>query len=121
MISLIRKHRELVAVALTLSASFWALACNEETGELRAREALEKMQSSIQDPMAIALAQKTTPEEIKQAQTALTGLKEYMGEINGKLDSVTVNAIEAFQRSRGLEDDGILDAETKKLLAEAGG
>jgi peptidoglycan hydrolase-like protein with peptidoglycan-binding domain len=101
-----------------MSASLFAFACNGETGELRAREALEKMQSSMQDRMGVALAQKATPDEIKQAQTALSGLKEYMGEINGKLDSVTVNAIEAFQRSRGLDDDGILDAETKKLLAE---
>jgi peptidoglycan hydrolase-like protein with peptidoglycan-binding domain len=41
---------------------------------------------------------------------------EYLGEVNGKLDSVTVNAIQAFQRSRGLRDDGLLDERTKREL-----
>ena len=40
-------------------------------------------------------------------------------EANGKLDSVTINAIQAFQRSAGLKDDGIIDAHTREKLAAA--
>lgn len=101
-----------------LLASVAVMACSEDSVERRARDAAEKIQGSIPNQMAIALAQEATPEEIKQAQQALTAVKEYMGEINGKLDPVTINAIQAFQRTHGLDDDGILDAETKRLLAE---
>jgi peptidoglycan hydrolase-like protein with peptidoglycan-binding domain len=104
---------------LALAASLVAVGCSDQGIEERARELQEKVQSSLQNRMAEALAQKATAEEIKQAQQALTHQKEYMGEINGKLDAVTVNAIQAFQRAKGLDDDGILDAETKELLAEA--
>jgi peptidoglycan hydrolase-like protein with peptidoglycan-binding domain len=103
-----------------LVISFGLIGCNEESTERRAREAVEKFQNALPDRMAVALEQKATAEEIKQAQQALTAQKEYMGEINGQLDAVTVNAIQAFQRAQGLDDDGILDDQTKKLLAEAG-
>ncbi len=106
-------------LAFALVASLCAVACSDEGIEERARELQEKVQSSLQNRMAAALAQEATAEDVKMAQQALTAQKEYMGEINGKLDAVTVNAIQAFQRAKGLEDDGILNAETKKLLAEA--
>jgi peptidoglycan hydrolase-like protein with peptidoglycan-binding domain len=101
-----------------VASSAAVFGCSEEGVERRPREAQEKILGAIPNQMAVALAQEASPEEIKQAQQALTVLKEYMGEINGKLDPVTINAIQAFQRTHGLEDDGILDAETKKLLAE---
>jgi len=68
-----------------------------------------------------ALEQKVSADEVKTAQEQLTKLNEYQGEVNGKLDSVTVNAIEAFQRDKGLKADGILTAETKRLLQESAG
>lgn len=118
MMSTQRKAGRAGLAALLLFTSAAAFACNEQSVERRARDAQDKILSSIPNRMAVALAQKATPEEIEQAQEALTVLKEYMGEINGKLDPVTINAIQAFQREHGLEDDGILDAETKALLAE---
>ncbi len=84
--------------------------------ETRAREAADKIKQSIPDIEAAALAQKTTPEEIKAAQQALTSAKEYQGEVTGVLDSVTINAIEAFQRSHGITDDGILNDKTRAAL-----
>ena len=93
--------------------------CISDT-ETRARDAEKKIKQSIPDVEGLALAQQATPEEIKQAQQALTVAKEYQGEITGQLDSVTVNAIEAFQRSHGIEDDGMLNAKTKTALRTAG-
>ncbi len=89
--------------------------CETDT-EARARKAAEKIKESIPDVQARALAQPVTEEDVRLAQTALRAVHEYLGEINGKLDSVTVNAIQAFQRSRGLRDDGILDERTKQEL-----
>jgi peptidoglycan hydrolase-like protein with peptidoglycan-binding domain len=111
-------RRALAACVLVLMASGLA-ACDGESAEQRARAAAEKIQSSIPNQLAVALEQDAAPEQIKEAQEALTSIDEYMGEVNGELDAVTVNAIQAFQRSHGLADDGILDEETRRLLREA--
>jgi peptidoglycan hydrolase-like protein with peptidoglycan-binding domain len=42
-----------------------------------------------------------------------------MGPIDGKLDRVTVNAIQAFQRRHDLADNGILAGRTLELLRAA--
>ncbi len=102
-----------LTVACALSVG--ALGCQGDT-EARAREAAEKIKASIPDVQARALAQKVSEEEVREAQQALQVVKEYMGEVNGELDAITVNAIQAFQRSRGLRDDGILDDRTKREL-----
>ena len=62
------------------------------------------------DVEAIALEQKADPAVVSEVQRNLTTINEYQGEIDGKLDSVTVNAIQAFQRTAGLKDDGIITA-----------
>jgi len=120
MIRLAFNRSRIVVVGLLLGCCLGAVACDDQSVERRARDAQAKMQGAIPNRMAIALAQEATPEEIKQAQQSLTVLNEYMGAVDGQLDPVTVNAIQAFQRAHGLTDDGILTAETKKLLAEAG-
>ncbi len=71
------------------------------------------------DVEAIALEQKADPATVTEVQRNLTAISEYQGEITGKLDSVTVNAIQAFQRSAGLQDNGIIDATTRAKLAAA--
>ncbi len=108
--------RTVVFLAVTLIA---LAGCSGKNAEKRGREALEKIKESIPDVEAKALAQKVTPEQVQRAQEQLLTLKEYLGEPNGKLDSVTVNSIEAFQRSRGIEADGILNEKTERLLREA--
>lgn len=104
---------------LVLASVLLLVGCNGRTAETRAREAAEKIKESIPDLEAKALAQKLTPEEVKQAQEALKKVSEYLGEADGKLDSVTVNSIEAFQRAHGLRADGILDEKTRRTLQNA--
>jgi peptidoglycan hydrolase-like protein with peptidoglycan-binding domain len=107
------------ATTLALLATLLLAACSSQSAEERARETQEKIMESIPDVVAKALAQKTTPEDVKHAQEALTAVNEYMGAVDGKLDGVTVNSIQAFQRAHGLTDDGILTDRTKRLLAES--
>jgi peptidoglycan hydrolase-like protein with peptidoglycan-binding domain len=111
------KRDQFKAVILFVATAL-LVACSEADTERRGRETFEKIQEAIPDRVAIALAQKATPEEVTAAQKSLAAVKEYMGEINGKLDMVTINAIQAFQRTHGVEDDGLLNEKTKKLLAE---
>jgi peptidoglycan hydrolase-like protein with peptidoglycan-binding domain len=101
---------------LCVLSSFHLTACSEERAVRRAREAAEEIQKSIPDVDAVALSQQVDPTLVKEVQTHLTALKEYQGEISGKLDSVTINAIQAFQRSEGLRDDGLLDEKTLERL-----
>lgn len=99
--------------ALILAA--FVAGCQGDT-EARARQAAEKIKESIPDVQGRALEQRATEEEVREAQRALRIVKEYLGEVNGTLDPVTVNAIQAFQRARGLRDDGILNERTKREL-----
>ena len=95
-----------------------AAACGGAGGARSAPAPAERMQESIPDVHAQALAQDATKEEVELAQRALTADKEYMGAVDGKLDRVTVNAIQAFQRRHGLADDGLLnDATLERLRA----
>jgi peptidoglycan hydrolase-like protein with peptidoglycan-binding domain len=95
------------------------VGCSRQSVEERAREAAEKMQASMIDVEAIALEQKADPTVVTEVQRNLTAINEYQGEINGKLDSVTINAIQAFQRTAGLKDDGIITEATRQKLAAA--
>jgi len=106
-------------IALILMSCALLGACSQRSTEERGREALEKIKESIPDIEARALEQKVSAEDVKQAQQALKVLNEYLGDATGTLDSVTVNAIEAFQRSSGLEADGMLTEKTQRLLKEA--
>ena len=93
-------------------------ACKGRTAEERGREALNKIKESVPYVESVALEQKATPEQVTQAQEALKKASEYLGDVTGKLDAVTVNSIEAFQRSHGLRTDGILNEKTQRLLRE---
>ena len=68
---------------------------------------------------SVALEQKADPAVISEVQRNLTAINEYQGEINGKLDSVTVNAVQAFQRTANLKDDGLITETTRQKLAAA--
>jgi len=110
-------HRclSLLAVAALLTAA----GCSQEDAERRAREAADKVMESIPDVHARAAEQDAAPEDVRLAQRALTAVHEYQGEIHGELDRVTINAIQAFQRTHGLRDDGILAGRTMALLRAA--
>lgn len=108
------------ARVLCLAAGLALLAaCSQQTAEDRAREQAEKIQKSMVDVEAVALDQKAPAEVVAEVQRNLTAVNEYQGEINGTLDSVTINAIQAFQRGAGLKDDGIITEKTREKLAAA--
>lgn len=109
----------LAAFALLIGLAALSAGCSRSSVEERARETAEKIQRSIVDVEAVALQQKADPAVISEVQRNLTAVNEYQGEVNGQLDSVTVNAIQAFQRSAGLKDDGIITETTREKLAEA--
>jgi peptidoglycan hydrolase-like protein with peptidoglycan-binding domain len=107
----------LATLALLLAA---AGGCQGgQSAEDRAREAAEEISRSQPNVEATALAQTVDESTVKTAQEHLKLLHEYQGEIDGALDSVTVNAIQAFQRSAGLRDDGLLNERTRERLARA--
>ncbi len=103
---------------LGLAAIVVLVGCKGSSMETRAREAAERIKESMPDVETKALAQKTTPEQVKQAQEALKVVNEYQGDVTGTLDAVTVNSIEAFQRAHGLRPDGILDGRTERALQD---
>ena len=88
--------------------------------EQRMREIEKRMKDSMPKTQQIALAQKTDATVVTKVQQQLKVLNEYQEATpSGKIDMVTVNAIEAFQRSAGLKEDGLLDDETLRKLEEA--
>jgi len=93
--------------------------CTGKSAEERARAEAEKIKESIPDVEAKALAQTISPDAVQQAQQALTTLNEYQGEVNGQLDAVTVNAVQAFQVANGFTADGILTEKIQRALQEA--
>jgi len=101
-----------------LGALVCLCGCTGQSAESRGREAEKKIKESIPDVEGKALAQKVSADQVKKAQEALQAANEYMGEADGRLDAVTVNSIEAFQRAHGLEGNGLLNEKTQRLLAE---
>ncbi len=98
------------AVALLLAG------CRHDEAQSRARAAAERVRHGLTDDGERALAQRVPAQQVRAAQQALSVLSEYYGEIDGVLDPVTVNAVQAFQRRAGLEPDGLLTAETQRRL-----
>lgn len=113
---LLHCHRLRLA-GLALAAALAAAGCSKQSVEERARETADKIQKSMVDVEGIALEQKVDAAVVSEVQRNLTTINEYQGEINGKLDSVTINAIQSFQRTAGLKDDGIITEATRQKLA----
>jgi peptidoglycan hydrolase-like protein with peptidoglycan-binding domain len=96
-----------------------ASACKIPTDQDRAKAAEESAKKSLVAIDHAALEQKADADKVKKIQQQLIAVNEYKGDVNGKLDQVTINAYEAFQRSNGLFPDGMLSDKTLKLLEEA--
>ncbi|GIW41220.1 MAG: hypothetical protein KatS3mg076_1797 [Candidatus Binatia bacterium] len=108
--------------ALACSTLLWLgllPACSSRGLEERAREAADRIREQAGMVQELALSQRVPEEKVREAQRLLAELGEYMGEIHGRVDMVTVNAIEAFQASHGLEPDGMLTDETLERLRAA--
>ena len=87
--------------------------------EDRIEAARERVQQSLRNSDPAAFQQDIDAAVVREVQSDLRRLNEYHGDISGILDSVTVNAIQAFQRSAGLDDTGIIDSRTRERLAAA--
>jgi peptidoglycan hydrolase-like protein with peptidoglycan-binding domain len=102
-----------------LGAALAASACDVPTPEEKAKAAEEIAKRSMLAVDHAALEQKLDPKVVEKLQQQLAALNEYMGPVNGKLDQVTVNAYEAFQRENDMTPDGIVTEQGLRLLDEA--
>ncbi len=118
---LVRSIGVLYAVGLAFSGcdSSGTPQKTSATSEARQREIERRIKDSLPKTEEIALAQTVDAETVRTVQGELRTLHEYMDEPSGKLDAVTVNAVEAFQRRAGLRDDGLLDPRTRDALTRA--
>ena len=102
-----------------IAVTLLTVGCTKQSVEDRAREQAEKIQRSMVDVEAVALEQPAPADVVSEVQRHLTAINEYQGEINGTLDSVTINAIQSFQRTAGLKDNGIITPKTREKLTDA--
>ena len=114
------------AVLLALFVS----ACDTPSVEDRARAAAADIQASIQDYDGPALNQEVDDAVVREVQQNLTKLKQYMDEIDGEIDPVLVNAIQAFQREQNetvpwwqfwarKPNDGLITPELRQAISAA--
>ncbi len=101
-----------------LGAAAVLAACDVPTQEEKARAAEQRAKESLVAIDHAALSQELDPKLVEQIQRNLATLNEYMGPINGKLDQITVNAYEAFQRANDMTPDGMITDEGVRLLEE---
>lgn len=94
-----------------------AVACSAELNEEKARLAAGKAQQAIRPLDAGAMDQEVDQATVRRVQEQLTALREYMGPTTGKLDPVTPNALESFQRTHGITPDGRFNEETLTALS----
>lgn len=114
-----RRATRLALLGLGAVGLLAVTACSSPDMEKLGREEAERAKASIQSVDAKAHDQKVDPDVVKRVQQELTTLKEYMGPVNGKLDPVTLNAFEAFQRSQGIRADGMFEPSTLQKLTAA--
>jgi peptidoglycan hydrolase-like protein with peptidoglycan-binding domain len=112
-----RSRRSVLVPVLGLALA--ASACTFPTDQERAKAAEESAKKSLVAIDHLALEQKVDPEQLKKIQQQLAAVNEYMGPPNGKLDQVTVNAYEAFQRRNDFFPDGLFTEKQLHLLEEA--
>ena len=112
------RFRRLASVLLA-GTVIAASSCSVPTPEERSKAAEESARRSLVALDDGALDQQVDPEKLKTIQQQLTAIDEYQGEVNGKLDQVTVNAYGAFQRSNEITPNGMFDDNTLRLLEEA--
>jgi len=116
----LRRHRGRIALlGAACGLVLTTLGCQPADPAKAGREAAERAKAAIRAIDADAHDQKVTPDVVKKVQEQLTAIKEYQGPIDGKLDAVTLNAFEAFQRSLGLTADGMFTDKVLGKLAEA--
>ena len=113
--------RLLRGLALLAAAAIGLAACDSQDDSTTSmRDTEKRIKDSLPKTQEIALAQNVEPALLAKVQAELKALNEYLDDPpSGKIDMVTVNAIEAFQRRVGVRDDGLLDSETLRRLEDA--
>lgn len=86
----------------------------ETTSDLSFEKASQK--SAVQDE--VINYRLKSKDRIRRAQIALQKAGFYKGEIDGKLGPQTKRAIKAFQKSKGLNPDGVIGLNTWKELSK---
>ncbi len=114
-----RRHPLAQGVLPALLAAAMIAGCASKDPDAALKAAAERAKAAIKSIDHAAFQQKVEPAEVKQVQQQLTAIQEYMGPIDGQLNAVTLNAVEAFQRSEELSPDGMLTQETLSRLSEA--
>lgn len=118
-------RRIALSVAVALVAAIGGAGCDRgesATGdprEERMRAIERRIRESMPRTRERALAQAVEPALVREAEDALRALHEFQDPPDGVIDDVTVNAIQAFERRAGLEEDGLLDEPTVRALREA--
>jgi peptidoglycan hydrolase-like protein with peptidoglycan-binding domain len=87
--------------------------------EERMRAIERRIRESLPKTRERALTQIVEPALVRETEEALRALDEFQDPPDGVIDDVTVNAIQAFERRAGLEEDGLLDDRTVRELREA--
>ncbi len=113
-----RRHRPFALNVAALALGSLA-ACSGQITEEKARAAADAIKDAIKPLDHAALDQDAPQSTIERIQRELTALHEYQGPITGKLDRVTINGLEAFQRTAGFTPDGALDEDTLQALSAA--
>ncbi len=72
-------------------------------------------------PTSLVLKKGDRGEDVRQLQLKLIALGYLSGEADGIYGSDTKDAVKAFQRNEGLDDDGVAGSQTLNALATAGG
>ena len=128
-------HKRNVRILCTIAgaiaaASLLLSACDTPSVEDRARAAAADIQASIQDYDGPALQQEVEEAVVREIQENLSKLKEYMDEVDGEIDPVLINAIQAFQREQNeaipwwqfwarRPNDGLITPELREAISAA--
>lgn len=90
----------------------------EELSQRQVASDTESRPSSTPETQTLA-SKKGTALSNRQIQTALKSAGFYSGSVDGKLGPQTMQALKEFQRSKGLNPDGVVGSKTSMALAKA--
>ena len=109
------------ANGLTVDGWFGEVSCKKLNAKLTAKEDAAKKVANTFDCPNINLKKGSTGDQVKTLQTMLKELGYYTRQIDGDFGDYTKKAVQAYQKSQGLLQDGIFGPQTcAKMKATAG-
>lgn len=106
-----------VAVGAIMAGFFAAPAGGAEPTGKSPAETINCCPEERNDTILMLTEPPMCSEEVREIQTALRKLRFFAGKSTGIFDPATKAAVERFQKSYGLQPDGIVGRETKMALA----